>query len=126
MIVARSVQDIEYSPASIVTVGTFDGVHGGHAAIIQQVVRRSKESAARSVIVTFEPHPREVVGQGPVELLTTLEERLEHIGALGADCTVVLPFTYEFSRLTPNEFYEAYMVRAIGVREVIEGTDHMF
>ncbi|HTK82053.1 MAG TPA: bifunctional riboflavin kinase/FAD synthetase [Bacteroidota bacterium] len=126
MVIARSVEDIAYRPASIVTVGTFDGVHRGHAAIIQQVVRRAKETGARSVIVTFEPHPREVVGQGPVELLTTLEERLEFIGALGADAIVVLPFTYEFSRLTPNEFYETIMVKAIGVSEVIEGTDHMF
>jgi len=126
MVIARSVEDIAYRPASIVTVGTFDGVHRGHAAIIQQVVRRAKETGARSVIVTFEPHPREVVGQGPVELLTTLEERLELIGALGADAIVVLPFPYEFSRLTPNEFYETIMVKAIGVSEVIEGTDHMF
>lgn len=126
MIIARSVQDIAYDPASIVTVGTFDGVHKGHRAIIEQVVRRAKETASRSVIVTFEPHPREVVGQGPVELLTTLEERLDLIGALGADCAVVFPFTYEFSRLTPNEFYETIMVRSIGVREVIEGIDHMF
>ncbi len=126
MNVARSIDEVIFDENSIVTVGSFDGVHLGHCSIIEQVTRRAREQKARAVVITFDPHPREVVGRGPVKLLSTLEERLVIISGLGIDTTIVLPFTYKFSRLTSKEFYEQYVIKKIGVREVIEGHDHMF
>lgn len=126
MIIARSLEEVVYNADSIVTVGTFDGVHRVHVAIIEQVVQRARARHARSVIMTFDPHPREIVGRGPVKLLSTLDERLKLMERLGVEYTIVVPFTYEFSRLTSNEFYEGFVVNKVGVKEVIEGSDHMF
>jgi riboflavin kinase/FMN adenylyltransferase len=112
----------------VVTVGTFDGVHLGHREVIAAVVARAREVGGRSVVVTFDPHPKEVVASahGPVELLSTLGERAAAFERLGVDLLLVLPFTYEFSRLTSREFYERHVWGEVGVREVIVGHDHTF
>jgi len=95
MRIVRSLEPALFDRNSIVTVGTFDGVHRAHRQIIERIVERARARSGRSVVVTFDPHPKEVVrsAQGPVELLTTLEERCERMGELGVDLTVVLPFT---------------------------------
>ncbi|MEK9139291.1 MAG: bifunctional riboflavin kinase/FAD synthetase [Bacteroidota bacterium] len=128
MIVGRSLEEITRDPASVVTVGTFDGVHLAHQEIIREVVNRARMNESRSVVVTFEPHPKEVVGKGqqPVRLLSTLEERTEMIRKMHVDMLFVINFTYEFSRLTAREFYQRYVVDGIGVGEVVVGYDHMF
>jgi riboflavin kinase/FMN adenylyltransferase len=92
------------------------------------VVRRAKARSARSVCFTFDPHPKEIVGKGGylVEILTTMEERILLFEELGFDLAVVLHFTYEFSRQTPREFYEKYIVNGVGITEEVEGYDHMF
>ncbi|MBI1803477.1 MAG: bifunctional riboflavin kinase/FAD synthetase [Ignavibacteriae bacterium] len=126
MIVARSARDVGFEPNTVVTVGTFDGVHAGHRSIIDEVIRQARANASRSVVVTFDPHPRTVVGRGPVQLLTTLSERLDLIGQHNVDAVLVLEFTYGFSRQTSREFYERYIIKGTGVREVIIGYDHMF
>ncbi|MDI6767235.1 MAG: bifunctional riboflavin kinase/FAD synthetase [Bacteroidota bacterium] len=126
MLVANSLNDLKFDHNSIVTVGTFDGVHLGHSSIIKKLVDRAKDRKARSVIITFEPHPRVVLGKGNVMLLTTLTDRIEQMESFGVDAVLVLEFTYDFSRQTALEFYEKYLIRGIGVREVIVGYDHMF
>jgi riboflavin kinase/FMN adenylyltransferase len=126
--VAHDLGGVTRDPASVVTVGTFDGVHRAHREIIGEVVARAGRRGGRSVVVTFDPHPRQVVGDGrnPVRLLTTLAERVDLIGALGIDVLVLLRFTTEFSRQTPREFFERYIVNGTGVGEVVVGYDHMF
>ncbi len=128
MILARSVREIPPDPSSVVTVGTFDGVHLAHAEIIREVVSRARMREGRSIVVTFDPHPRQVVGPAgtPVELLTTIGERVELIRSLGADVLLLLEFTYAFSRISPRDFYRSYIVGGTGVDEVIVGYDHMF
>jgi riboflavin kinase/FMN adenylyltransferase len=128
MIVARSLAELRKEDSSVVTVGTFDGVHRAHREIVREVVHRAKMGEGRSVVVTFEPHPKEVVpsAKGPVALLTTIDERMEHLTALGVDVLLVIEFTLEFSRLSSRAFYEQYLVRGIGVREVVVGYDHTF
>ena len=76
MNVVRSIHEFAKRGDSIITVGTFDGVHIGHRAILDTVKMHGREKGLWSVVITFEPHPRTVVGRGPVRLLTTLEERL--------------------------------------------------
>jgi len=126
MIIARSLGEVSPNPRSFVTVGTFDGVHLGHARIIKELTTRAAARFGRSVLITFEPHPRDVVGRGKVKWLTSLDERLSVIGDLGIDFVLVIEFTYDFSRLSSREFYEKYVVRGTGVSEVILGFDHMF
>jgi len=124
MLIARSLGEIGKLPDSAVTVGTFDGVHSGHRAILKELTARA--SGGRSVVITFDPHPRTVVGTGEVRQLSNLGERLELIGSLGVDAALVLEFTKEFSRLSPKEFYVQYLINGVGMREVIVGYDHMF
>jgi len=128
VILARVPGDVARVENSVVTVGTFDGVHIAHRAIIADVVSRARAKDGRSVVITFDPHPKQVVAQpsAKVELLTTVDERIEQFRILGIDLAVVIAFTKEFSRLTPREFYENTIVRQIGCSEVIVGYDHMF
>jgi len=126
MIIARTLAEIVHDNATVVTVGTFDGVHRGHQAIISEVVSRAKSIGGRSMAVTFDPHPKEVIDRAPVALLMTLGERCEALAALQIDAALVVRFTPEFSRLSPREFYVRYIIEGIGAREVVEGHDHTF
>jgi len=126
MIVARSLDELQEGGPSVVTVGTFDGLHAGHRQIVKRLKNRSRELKARSVLVTFDPHPREVVGRGPVQMLTTIEERISLLQPFEVDATLVLRFTFAFSRQTPREFYERFIVDGLQACEMIVGHDHMF
>src|SRR5512135_3145344 len=128
MIVARSLNALARDKNSVVTVGTFDGVHRAHREIVREVVKRARAYSGRSVVVTFEPHPKEVVAsaKGPVSLLTTMEERIELLGGMEIGLLLIVEFTYAFSRLTSREFYRRYVVEGTGVREVVVGYDHTF
>jgi riboflavin kinase/FMN adenylyltransferase len=103
-----------------VAVGTFDGVHRGHQAVIAEVVG----SGLAPTIVTFDPHPRAVLGDG-VELLSSLERRLELLAALGVSETLVLPFTSELAALEPDEFARTHL-EAIGAELIIAGRSFRF
>jgi len=128
MEVVYSTQKISKAPNTVVTVGTYDGVHLGHQEILKETVRRARVRGGRSVCVTFDPHPKEIVSKekGSIELLTTLDERLELLAAHGLDVTLVIKFTYEFSRQAPRQFYESYLVNGLGISEEVGGYDHMF
>ncbi|MEW6512244.1 MAG: bifunctional riboflavin kinase/FAD synthetase [Bacteroidota bacterium] len=128
MRIARSLDEVNHDANSVVTVGTFDGVHLAHRAIIRDVVNRARVKEGRSVVVTFDPHPREVVGpsKGPVRLLSTIDERIALIGELNIDLLLILEFTYAFSRISSRDFYRQYIVHGTGVDEVVVGYDHMF
>jgi riboflavin kinase/FMN adenylyltransferase len=126
MQVARSLDEIAYDGNTVVTVGTFDGIHLGHQKIINELIARSKSRNGRSVLITFDPHPREVVGRGPTKLLTTIDERLHLLSQNQIDIIFIINFTFEFSRLPYDEFYKDYIYDKIGISEVIVGSDHMF
>lgn len=128
MNVIRSLQSIRHLKNSVVTVGTFDGVHRAHQEIIREVVSRARMREGRSVVVTFDPHPKSVVASahGPVQLLSTLEERIALFESLCVDDLVIIPFTYEFSRISATAFYKEYVDRLVGVSEVVVGYDHTF
>lgn len=111
---------------SVLTVGTFDGVHRGHQAILRYLRQRAERVGGISTVVTFDPHPREVVRGEPVPLLTTLDERAELLAALGIQRFVVLPFTRDLSMLPPEQYVEDVLIRTIGLREIVIGYDHRF
>jgi riboflavin kinase/FMN adenylyltransferase len=117
--VARSLTDLEPS-ARAVAIGTFDGVHVGHRAVIEA----AKTSGLRSTVVTFDPHPRLVLGY-EVQLLSTFERRIELIGDVGPDELLVVPFTPELSRQAPEEFVER-VLSPLGTRAVFAGEDFRF
>ncbi len=121
-------KDVVRDPNSVVTVGTFDGVHAGHRAIMDTVLNKARERKARSVIVTFDPHPREIItpGDAGIKLLTTLQERREILEELGIDVMVVIPFDRDFSLLSSEEFVRDIIHGKIGVSEFVIGYDHQF
>ena len=112
---------------SVVTVGTFDGVHRGHVAVLDQVLRIARERGARSVLVTFEPHPLEIVRPAAAPpLLTPGVEKLEILSRSGLDLVVLLPFTHELSQLTADEFVREILVGRLGMTHLVMGHDHGF
>ncbi|CAM5358013.1 Riboflavin biosynthesis protein OS=Kitasatospora aureofaciens OX=1894 GN=GCM10010502_66160 PE=3 SV=1 [Kitasatospora aureofaciens] len=112
---------------SVVTIGSFDGVHRGHQLIIGQAVERARELGLPSVVVTFDPHPREVIRPGShPPLLAPHPRRAELIAELGVDAVLVLPFTTEFSNESPETFVQQVLVDALRARVVIEGPNFRF
>lgn len=119
MKVARSVEELETRPRAI-ALGTFDGVHLGHRSVIEA----ARVPGLVPTVVTLDPHPRLVFGN-QVELLATLERRLELIARLGVEETLVVPFTLELARLEPEEFAER-VLRPIGTEVVVAGESFRF
>lgn len=112
---------------TVVTIGTFDGVHAGHQKIIERLVNTAKLSNLESVILTFFPHPRMVLQkESGIKLINTIEERTELIRKTGVDHLVIHPFTQQFSRLTAREFVRDILVKKLNAKKVIIGYDHRF
>ena len=118
--------NITHDDRSVVTVGTFDGVHRGHQAIIEYLNRRAKEQSGPSTLVSFDPHPRAVVHGDDVPLLTTVAELADLLEDLGLDRLVVVPFSMDFAQLGPKEYVRDVLVKRIGVQEITVGYDHRF
>ena len=112
---------------AVLTIGFFDGVHRGHQRLVRRAADLAAQERARAVLVTFWPHPLAVLRPAePVHLLTTLEEKLELLGALGGlDTTVVMPFTPELARLSPEEYLQA-LREHFALRGMVEGPDFTF
>ncbi|WP_034090215.1 bifunctional riboflavin kinase/FAD synthetase [Streptacidiphilus albus] len=112
---------------SVVTIGSFDGVHRGHQLIIGRAVERARALGLRCVVVTFDPHPSEVVRPGShPPLLAPQHRRAELMGELGVDAVLVLPFTLAFSQLSPQDFVRQVLVRALHAAVVVEGPNFRF
>ena len=111
----------------MVTIGVFDGVHRGHQELISRTVRAAAERGVPSVVLTFDPHPSEVIrpGSHPAQL-TTLRRKAELVEGLGADVFCVLPFTLELSRLTAHEFVHEVLVDKLHAAAVIVGENFTF
>ena len=119
MRIAHAPAQLERQPRAV-AIGTFDGVHRGHRGVVQAAI----DSGLAATVITFDPHPRLALGNR-VELLTTLERRLELLGDAGVEATMVVAFTPQVMSLEPEEFAEAYL-RAIGAEVVVAGEDFRF
>ena len=113
--------------ATVATIGVFDGVHRGHVALFERVTSEAKRLGARPAIVTFEPHPVEVIAPDRAPcILTTIEQRLALFEDHGFDMTVVVRFDREFANLTPSEFVRVALIDEVRARTVIVGEDFRF
>ena len=111
---------------AVATMGSFDGVHRGHKVLLQRTISLAKERGGESIVLTFEPHPRYVLGTAEgMQLLSTQEEKLWLLEQEGIDNVIIIPFTKEFSRLKPQEFIEQD-VAGIGVECFVVGYNHRF
>ncbi|MBB5628637.1 riboflavin kinase/FMN adenylyltransferase [Sphaerisporangium krabiense] len=112
---------------SVVTIGVFDGVHRGHQRMVRRAVALAEHLGLPSVVITFDPHPDEVVRPGShPPRLTTARHRTELLGDLGVDAVCVLPFTLEFSHMTPDEFVQAVLVDRLHAAGVVVGENFRF
>ncbi|MBT2504828.1 bifunctional riboflavin kinase/FAD synthetase [Streptomyces sp. ISL-98] len=124
----RGLEDIPQDwGRSVVTIGSYDGVHRGHQLIIGRAVDRARELGVPSVVVTFDPHPSEVVRPGShPPLLAPHHRRAELMAELGVDALLILPFTAEFSKLSPADFIVKVLVDKLHAKAVIEGPNFRF
>jgi len=112
---------------AVITVGTFDGVHRGHALVLERTADRARQRGIASVALTFDPHPLDVVNPSAAPpFLTLWEEKLEVLAQTAIDYVAVVPFTTELAAYTPEEFVERVLIGAYGMRELLIGHDHGF
>lgn len=127
MNVFRNIDEITKDKKTVLTVGTFDGVHLGHQKIINEVIYQSVENGCRNLVITFEPHPQIVLSKNDsIKILTTLEQKLKYLKYLSVQNVFVINFTREFSQVDFRTFVENYLVNKIGVHTIVVGSDHHF
>ncbi len=128
MQIVENLSDFKFSAETVVTSGTFDGVHIGHQKILKNLVQIAGSQNLKSVVVTFWPHPRFVLKKNSesLKLLTTFEEKAAFIAQSGIDYLVKIPFTKEFSELSSDEFIRQVIVDKINTKKLVIGYDHRF
>ncbi len=117
----------EKKPLTILTIGTFDGVHIGHQKIIERLNQLKTPEGGKSAILTFFPHPRRILNnKNELKILTTIEEKIQLLEKFGLDHLIIEPFTKEFSQLTAEEFVKTVLIDHIKTKKLIIGYDHQF
>ena len=123
----NSIKSFNATKPTIVTIGTFDGVHLGHQKIVAQITKNAHTLNCESLVLTFFPHPRMVLQESTeMKQLNTLNEKIALLDNLGIDNLVVHPFDKEFSRLTAEEFVKKVLVDVFKIKKIIIGHDHRF
>ena len=126
MKVFRGLDNLPTFNKAVATMGSFDGLHCGHQELLRRVKSIAHDIEAESVVITFDPHPRYVLGTGDrMYLLTTLEEKLYLLEQAGIDNVVVINFTKEFSQTSPQKFIEQHIAR-MGIDTLVVGYNHRF
>ncbi|MGB2136784.1 MAG: bifunctional riboflavin kinase/FAD synthetase [Flavobacteriaceae bacterium] len=127
MEVIHSISNYQPKRPSILTIGTFDGVHIGHQKIIRNLISKAKEEDLCALVLTFFPHPRMVLQKDTqLKMIDTLEEKRQLLESLGVEILIVQPFTLEFSRLTAIEYTRDILVNGLNISKLIIGYDHRF
>jgi riboflavin kinase/FMN adenylyltransferase len=113
---------------TVLTLGTFDGIHLGHQKIIEIIKKNASSYGGKSLLVTFDPHPRSVISNNieGLKILSTLKEKIAILETSGIDNLFIIKFTQEFSQLTAEEFFKKYIINGTGLREIVIGKDHRF
>lgn len=123
----NSLENYHSNSKTIVTIGTFDGVHLGHFQILKKLVENSKVEDCESLVLTFFPHPRMVLqDNSEIKLLNTIKEKSILLEKIGIDNLIIHPFDKEFSRLSAEEFVEEILIKKFNVHKIVIGYDHRF
>ena len=127
MKIYRSIEDYDEDKRSVVTIGTFDGIHLGHQKILSRLIKSSKNKDLNSVVLTFFPHPRIILNKyNEVKMIDTLDEKIIHLNEIGIDSLVIHPFDKNFSLLSANQFIKDFLVDKLKIKHIIIGYDHRF
>ncbi len=122
-----NIKELTKNKNTVLTLGTFDGIHPGHLKIIDKLVSCSKEKGCRNVVVTFYPHPRTILGSNnSVKMLTTQEEKIMLLEKQRVENLLIIEFTKEFASLSAEDFIYDYLINGIGLTEIVLGHDHHF
>lgn len=127
MKIYKSINEYNESKNSIITIGTFDGIHKGHQKIFNKVINASKQNNLSSVVLTFFPHPRIILNKyNDIKMIDTLDEKIDHLKKIGIDHLIIHPFDKEFSLLSAEQFIKEYLVDKLKLKHIIIGYDHRF
>ncbi len=127
MKITHSFSNFSTNKKTIITIGTFDGVHLGHQKVIKQLLNSSRKKDEVSLLLTFFPHPRMVLQKNSsLKLINTIEEKSDLLKELGLDELIIHPFNQEFSRLSAFEFVRNVLVNQLNISKLIIGYDHHF
>lgn len=128
MRVFRDLNDLPEFNNSVITIGTFDGVHKGHQKLIERINTLATEQGGESIIITFHPHPRIVINpeDKSLRLLNTIEEKTELLEKYGVDNTVIVPFSRDFSEQSAQEYVSNFLVKNFRPKSIVIGYDHKF
>lgn len=123
----HSINDFQSTKKTILTLGTFDGVHIGHKKILERITQNTENGKHESLVLTFFPHPRMVLQEkSEIKLLNTISEKIKLLEASGIENLIVHPFDESFSRLTAEEFVHTILVDKFQIHKIIIGHDHRF
>jgi riboflavin kinase/FMN adenylyltransferase len=123
----HSIKEFIPTKKTIVTIGTFDGVHIGHKKIIEKLIQNTSNLKFESIILTFFPHPRLVLQEkSDIKLINTIEEKIQLLEKTGLNNLIIHPFDKQFSALTAEEFVKTVLVNQLNVQKIIIGHDHRF
>lgn len=123
----NSIYEFSFTKKTVLTVGTFDGVHIGHEVILDKICQSSLQEDLESVILTFFPHPRLIVSDNcDIKLLNTMDEKSQLLEKRGIQNFIIHPFDKAFSELSPREFVEQVLVQKLNIQKIIIGHDHKF
>jgi riboflavin kinase/FMN adenylyltransferase len=112
---------------AVLTIGTFDGVHTGHRAILEQLIEEAVRYSGETVVITFDPHPRRILNRDQAPgLLTSMEERIEQFEKIGIDHLVIIPFDQAFAEMSAEEYVEKFLVQRFHPKVLVIGYDHRF
>ncbi len=127
MVTVQSITKYDKTQPTVITIGTFDGVHIGHKKILERLINDARKTERTSAVLTFFPHPRMVLQKDTeLKLLNTIDEKTKILENLGLDFLVIQPFTEEFSRLSATKFVRDILVNSLHAKKVIIGYDHRF
>lgn len=119
--------DLPIFKNAVITIGTFDGVHEGHKTIIRFICEKAKEINGESVLITFDPHPKQIIRPDkPVNLISSTSEKYSEIFKIGVDHIVVIPFTRAFSLLSAEEYVHQFLIKKFSPQVIVIGYDHQF
>lgn len=127
MKIFRSIEDYNLNQRTILTIGTFDGVHEGHKKILNKLISSSKKKNLSSVVLTFFPHPRIILNKyNEVKMIDTLDEKIKAFEKLGIENLIIHPFDKSFSLLSADQFIKDYLIEKLKINHIIIGYDHRF
>ena len=126
MRIFNDLSDVPKAENTVLTLGTFDGLHLGHKKIIEKLKKKAVSLNCRNFVITFSPHPRNVIGgNNSIKLLTSDDEKIRLFEEFGIENLLIVNFSQEFSQLSSESFFKDFIIDKIGLREIIVGYDHL-